>query len=134
MICIIIKNVANALLFSNLGKSCSFTKGRFCDKIFLYSTAFSNRFYFLNQCIIIQKEVLLPLKKTTKLWLRLALPLILLTSIGILISYLDARTQNSVLANLYYPAMMEYIFAALLITVGGVFLIELAERDRAKKK
>ncbi len=74
------------------------------------------------------------MKKTTKLWLRLALPLILLTSIGILISYLDARTQNSVLANLYYPAMMEYIFAALLITVGGVFLIELAERDRAKKK
>ena len=74
------------------------------------------------------------LHHTSKLWLRLALPLILLVLIGILISYLDARAQNAVLANLYYPATMEYIFASLLITVGGVFLIELTEHDRTKKK
>ncbi len=74
------------------------------------------------------------MKKGSRVLLRVALPMILMASIGILISYLDAREQNRVLADLCYPDALEYIFAAILITVGGVFLIELAEHDMQKKK
>ena len=70
------------------------------------------------------------MKKSTRLLLRIALPMILMTTVGILIAYLDARSQNHALANLYYSDALEYIFAALLITACGVFLIEIAERDR----
>ena len=121
------------------GISYFFTKKRFCDIIFLQtqikndlSSLFFISFILGAMHNNTRKEIL-PLNQTTKLWLRLALPFILLASIAILISYLDARAQNTVLANLYYPATMEYIFASLFITLCGAFLIEVAERDLKKR-
>lgn len=64
--------------------------------------------------------------------LSVALPMILLSAIALLISYLDARKLDPVAANCYYPLLLEYIIASIVITAGGVLLVEAVERDVKK--
>ena len=68
-----------------------------------------------------------PLSQGARWMLRGCLGLILLSSLTLLFSYLRARRISPALANLNYPPMLEYIFAALLITVCGTLLLSLVE-------
>lgn len=70
-----------------------------------------------------------PPSRPTKLFLRIALTLCLLSSIALLISYLDARREWVAMANLFYRPLLEYILAALAVTSVGVVLIEAVLRD-----
>lgn len=70
--------------------------------------------------------------RPARLLLRIAMPLILLASITLLLSYLDARTRDPILANLTYPPLMEYIAASVLITVGGSIIIHKMEKTDSK--
>ena len=70
-----------------------------------------------------------PFSKTARGMLRGCLGLILLSAIALLLSYLEARKTSPVLANLNYPPMLEYIFAAIAITACGVLLLAYVERE-----
>ena len=72
------------------------------------------------------------MKKTSRLLLWIALPTILLSSVRLVSAYLNMRAETPALAYLYYCAASEYVFASILITLCGVVLIELAERDRRR--
>ena len=70
--------------------------------------------------------------RAARIFLRVALSLITLASIAILLSYLDARKLDRVLADHYYSALLEYPIAALSITAGGLYLIEAVDREHRK--
>ena len=67
--------------------------------------------------------------KAGRTLLRIALPLILLVSVALLLSYLDARAADPMDANSYYPLLVEYIIASLAVTAAGAFVIELVSRE-----
>ena len=71
--------------------------------------------------------------KAARVLLHICLPLILLSAITLLISYLDARKVDAVAANDYYPQLLEYIIASVTVTAGGVLLVEAVERDGKKR-
>ncbi len=68
--------------------------------------------------------------RAARIFLRVALALITLVSIALLLSYLDARELDRVFADHYYSTLLEYPFASLVITAGGVCLIEAVDRER----
>ncbi len=70
-----------------------------------------------------------PIGRFSVLFLRIAMPLILLSALAILLSYLSTRTVSPSLANLDYPPQLEYIAASVTIAAAGVLLIDLTERD-----
>lgn len=65
----------------------------------------------------------------TRLLLRIALPLILLSALALLFSYFDAREESVQMANLTYRPLLEYILAALAVTGAGTLLVEAVARD-----
>lgn len=65
--------------------------------------------------------------------LRIGLPLVLLSSVTLLISYLSARRQDAAYANFVYPQMLEYIFASLAILCGGAVLADVTEEQRKSR-
>ncbi len=67
--------------------------------------------------------------RPSRLFLRIALALILVVSVALMLSYFDARDEWAAMANLAYRPLLEYILAALSITAAGVLLIEIALRD-----
>ena len=67
--------------------------------------------------------------RATKLLLRIALPLILLSSLALLFSYLEAREVSIHMAKFTYRPALEYFLAALTVTGAGVLLIEAVSRD-----
>ena len=67
--------------------------------------------------------------RPSRLFLRIALALILIVSVALTISYLDARKEWAAMANLAYRPLLEYILAALSVTAAGVLVIEIALRD-----
>ncbi len=73
------------------------------------------------------------MKKKSRLLLSIALPAILLSTAALVCSYLDLQAERPALAYLYYCTTVEYIFASILITLCGVVLIEIAERDRRRQ-
>ena len=66
-------------------------------------------------------------------FLRLSLFLVTLASIALLLSYLEARELDRVFADHYYSALLEYPLASLVITAGGVSLIEAVDREAREK-
>lgn len=61
--------------------------------------------------------------------LRIHLPILTLSLVTLLLSYLTDRATDPLLATRYHSGMLEYIFASLAITVGGCLLSELVNRD-----
>lgn len=72
--------------------------------------------------------------RSASMILSILLPLLLLVTVILLISYLIEREATPLYANAYYGGMLEYILASLTITVGGAFLAEVAEYDVKKSK
>ena len=75
------------------------------------------------------KKGLSPPHAATRLLLRIALPLILLSAVTLLCAYLDARANSVPMANLTYRPYLEYILAALAVTSAGAVLLEAVARD-----
>ena len=71
--------------------------------------------------------------RPSRLFLRIALALILIVSVALTISYLDARKEWAAMANLAYRPLLEYVLAAISIAAAGVLLIEIAQRDLDRK-
>ena len=67
--------------------------------------------------------------RATRLLLRIALPLILLSALALLFSYLEARNASLHMANVLHREMLEYVLAALTVTAAGTVLIEAVCRD-----
>lgn len=67
--------------------------------------------------------------RETRLLLRIALPLVLLSTLALLFSYLEAREESVQMANLIYRPFLEYILAALAVTAAGTVLVEAVARD-----
>ena len=74
-------------------------------------------------------ESLLPKSRGAICFLRLTLPLILAYTLALLGFYLRDRRVDLTGANLYYPLLLEMIFAALLFTAFGVLILELTARE-----
>lgn len=72
--------------------------------------------------------------KYTRFLLSLLLPLLTLSLITLLISYLIDRESTPLQASILYPAMLEYIFASLAILVGGCLLTEALNAEHESKK
>ena len=70
------------------------------------------------------------ISRPQQILLRICLGLTLLSSIALLISYLEARTLAPLRATIEYLPMLEYIFAALTITAGGLVLLRFTEREQ----
>ena len=68
--------------------------------------------------------------RPTVTFLRATLPVLLLISVGLLISYLCVREENLLLANLCYPPMLECVTASLAVLAVGAILIELVQREQ----
>ena len=70
------------------------------------------------------KQGVLRVCRPTKLFLRIALPLILLVAVYVLISYLIALSTDPIMANSFYPPLAEYIFSSALIALVGAVTIQ----------
>lgn len=90
--------------------------------------------YFVKPVYERQKSMKKPKapKRCAALILRINLPLILLSLITLLLSYLIEREDAPIQALLFHRGAMEYIFAALALTVGGALLAEAITRDVGK--
>lgn len=82
---------------------------------------------------IMKKLQIKPIGRFSILFLRIAMPLILLSALAILLSYLSAHAISPTTANLNYPPQLEYIAASVTIAAAGVLLIDLTERDLEKQ-
>lgn len=71
--------------------------------------------------------------RAARIYLRIALPIVMLSLIALLIAYLDARRLDPVGANYYYPLLLEYPVAGLTITAAGTTLIEYITRVGKRK-
>ena len=80
-----------------------------------------------------KKRAIRPPSRPSRAFLRIALALILLSSVALTVSYLEARGEWAAMANLLYRPSLEYIWAALSITAAGVLVIEIALRDLESK-
>jgi hypothetical protein len=91
------------------------------------------RFHALDQytkrSAYMKKQRPLSPHRETKLLLRIALPLVLLSTLALLFSYLEAREASVQMANLIYRPFLEYILAALAVTAAGTVLVEAVARD-----
>ena len=66
--------------------------------------------------------------------LQIGLPMITLSLVTLLISYLIDKQTDPLLANRYYEGMLEYIIVSVLLTLGGALLVNALEREREEKK
>ncbi len=66
--------------------------------------------------------------KYSKMILHIEMPLTVLFALIFLLSYLIARENDPVYANLYYPSMVVYLFYPIVITTFSILLIERLER------
>ena len=73
-------------------------------------------------------HALLPGKYAT-LFLRIALPLILLSTVTLLLSYLGERDLHPLLANQSYAAYLEYTVASCVMSTAGALLISYLEQN-----
>ena len=73
--------------------------------------------------------VLLPGKYAT-LFLRIALPLILLSTVTLLLSYLGERDLHPLLARQSYAAYFEYTVASCVKSAVGALLISYIEQTQ----
>ena len=67
--------------------------------------------------------------RIVRIYLRVSLSAILLASVALLITYLDARKINRIDAVFDYAPSLEYIMASLFIALGGAFVLELVILD-----
>lgn len=74
-------------------------------------------------------RALLPASRGAICFLRVTLPLILAECLVLLGFYLRDRKADLTGANLYYPMLLEIIFAAMLLVAFGVLVLEALERD-----
>ena len=72
--------------------------------------------------------------KYTRFLLSLLLPLLNLSLITLLISYLIDRERTPLSASVLYPAILEYIIASLAILIGGCLLIEVLNAENEEEK
>ena len=77
-----------------------------------------------------KKRMLPHLCRTARIFLRCALPLILLVAVVLLISGLQAHERDPVAAGSYYPILAEYIAASVGIVLAGAFLIDRVFTER----
>ena len=73
-------------------------------------------------------------QKPSHLILRIQLPIITLSLVTLLISYLIDKQADPLLANRYYTGMLEYIIARVAITIGGALLARAMEREREENE
>lgn len=66
--------------------------------------------------------------------LRIDLPILLLASVVLLISYLQAREIDPAYANVYYGQGVEYILASFVLAVGSFCLIDTVERNQKSEQ
>ena len=71
--------------------------------------------------------------KMTRLLLQIELPIILIASVALFISYLCDRAIDPILANLYYPPQLEYIFASLTVVSGSCLISEICTVEQEIK-
>ena len=62
--------------------------------------------------------------------LRIEFPILILSAIALLISFLQERRVNPTLARILYPQMLEYIYASVVIMVGTFCLADLTARQK----
>jgi len=60
----------------------------------------------------------------TKLFLRIALPILTLVSITFLISYLQRNQLDPIMAKIFFRPLMEYVLAGITLTAGFSWLID----------
>ena len=72
--------------------------------------------------------------KSTQILFSVCLPILTLSLVTLLISYLIACQETPLTANTLYPAMLEYIIASLAILIGGGLLSEFLNRENEKTK
>lgn len=72
--------------------------------------------------------------RPAKFVLHIGLPVIVLASVALLLSYLTARQVDPVWANLYYPQLLEYPIASVAILLSGFLLIEITDQERKNLK
>lgn len=67
--------------------------------------------------------------KYARLFLRIALPLILLSTVTLLLSYLGERDLHPLLARQSYAAYLEYTVASFVMSAVGALLISYLEQS-----
>ena len=65
--------------------------------------------------------------------LRFALSLTTVVGVGVLISYLQQSRLQPATAAYLHRAMLEYLLAAIVISVGGALLVEAVDQESIKK-
>ncbi len=75
-----------------------------------------------------------PLGKKAQTVLRIQLLLTMLFSVVLLISFLNARKVDAVLANSYYAQLAEYIMCDLFICALSCVVIEALDTDSAQRR
>ena len=73
-------------------------------------------------------------QKPSHLILQIQLPIITISLITLLISYLIDRRADPLLANRYYTGMLEYIIAGIAIAIGGALLARALECEREESE
>jgi hypothetical protein len=128
-----LKKIEN--IFLAHGKICSFTGKKPYD-IMKKKNAKVKKFFFHTLYQKSRKERHMkpihsyPMSRHAQILLRICLGLTLLSSIALLISYLDARATAPLRAAMEHLPMLEYIFAALTITACGFVLLCFVEREQ----
>ena len=79
-----------------------------------------------------KKSTALSPSPATRTFLRIALSILILSSVTLLVAYLGDRAIDPITAKYDYRPLLEYPIAGLTITAGGSFLIEYIERDLQK--
>ena len=68
--------------------------------------------------------------KATRILCSVSLPILTVSLVTLLISYLIDRQETPLTANHLYPAMLEYIIASLAILIGGCLLSEILNAEK----
>lgn len=69
-----------------------------------------------------------PPSRYTRLFLRIALPILLFSLVTLLLSYLDQRAVDPINAKHRCRPLLEYPVAGFAITAGGAVVIELLSK------
>ncbi len=68
--------------------------------------------------------------RLSRIYFRLSMLLILAVSVSLLVAFFRARAVDPVGASIRYLPLIEYILSSVVIATAGVYLLELAQRDR----
>ncbi len=81
-----------------------------------------------------QKKLRIPFPRGSALrLLQWQLPVILLWSVAVLISFLTDYRIDPTGAGYYYPALLEYITSSLVISLLFAIVADLTDRERSEK-